>query len=192
MPASDDQALSFAPLTPERLADFETLFGPRGAVGGCWCMYWRLPGPVYEAGKGEPNRQAHRRLVEAGVVPGILAYAGDEAVGWCSFAPRADYLRLARSRNLKAVDDAPVWSIGCFFIRKDQRGRGLSLGLLCAAVETIAARGGRIIEGYPIDKAGEMPEVFAWTGFMDTYRRAGFVEVARRAETRPIMRLTLP
>jgi hypothetical protein len=36
-----------------------------------------------------------------------------------------------------------------------------------------------------------MPGVFAWTGFVETFRRAGFVEVARRSDTRPIMRLTL-
>jgi hypothetical protein len=34
--------LEVHPLTPERWADFERLFGPRGAYGGCWCMYWRI------------------------------------------------------------------------------------------------------------------------------------------------------
>lgn len=182
---------TFSALTPDRLDDFEALFGPRGAVGGCWCMYWRLPSADYEHGKGEANRLAHRAVVESGRAPGILAYRDGTPVGWCSFAPREAYVRLARSRTLKAVDEAPVWSIGCFFIAKAERGRGLSQLLLNAAVDTIRDKGGTTVEGYPIDRADEVPGVFAWTGFVETYRRAGFVEVARRSDTRPIMRLTL-
>ena len=30
------------PLTPDRWDDLEALFGPRGAYGGCWCMFWRV------------------------------------------------------------------------------------------------------------------------------------------------------
>ena len=30
------------PLTPDRWADFEKLFGPRGAYAGCWCMWPRM------------------------------------------------------------------------------------------------------------------------------------------------------
>jgi hypothetical protein len=35
--------LAFHPLTPERWHDLEQLFGTRGACGGCWCMWWRVP-----------------------------------------------------------------------------------------------------------------------------------------------------
>ena len=34
--------LDIRPLTPDRWADLETRFGPRGACAGCWCMWWRL------------------------------------------------------------------------------------------------------------------------------------------------------
>jgi len=33
-----------------------------------------------------------------------------------------------------------------------------------------------------------MPDVFAWTGFASAFKKAGFKEVIRRSETRPIMR----
>ena len=42
------QNLTFYPLTPERWKDFEELFGPRGACGGCWCMWWRLKRSEFE------------------------------------------------------------------------------------------------------------------------------------------------
>ncbi len=34
--------LKFLLLTPERWDDFEKLFGPHGAIGGCWRMGWWL------------------------------------------------------------------------------------------------------------------------------------------------------
>lgn len=186
-----NQELSFHPLTADRWRDLEQLFGPRGAVGGCWCMWWRQSSSDHDRNKGEANRLALKAIVEAGEVPGILAYREGVPVGWCSFAPREHYPRLNRSRMLKAVDETPVWSIGCFFIPRHFQGQGMSMALLRAAVDYIASQGGRVVEGYPIEpKQGEMPTVFAWTGFVSTYKAVGFVEVARRSETRPIMRLT--
>jgi len=36
--------LTTGPLTPDLWPAFEDLFGENGAVGGCWCMYWRRQG----------------------------------------------------------------------------------------------------------------------------------------------------
>jgi hypothetical protein len=30
------------PLSPDLWPAFEDLFGENAAVGGCWCMYWRI------------------------------------------------------------------------------------------------------------------------------------------------------
>src|SRR4051812_23169221 len=86
------------PLTPERWDDFARLFGDNGAYGGCWCMLWRLKRADFERQKGAGNREAMRALVEAGAVPGLLAYTEGLPVGWCAVAPREDYPALARSR----------------------------------------------------------------------------------------------
>jgi GNAT superfamily N-acetyltransferase len=181
----------FHPLTPRRWRDAEALFGPRGACGGCWCMYWRLPRSDWTAGKPGGNKRAFQTLVSAGGTPGVLAYAGGEPVGWCSVAPRAVYPSLARARVLKPVDDSPVWSISCLFIARPHRRRGLSPQLLKAAAAFARRKGARIVEGYPIDPAQGLPDAFVWTGLASAFRRAGFREVARRSPTRPIMRLDL-
>jgi GNAT superfamily N-acetyltransferase len=184
---------TFHPLTPERWPDLESLFGPRGATGGCWCMYWRLPRSEFELMKGEQNRQAFHSLVVEGPPPGILAYLDGKPAGWCAVSPRQEYTALARSRVLKPVDDQPVWSIGCFFVARAQRRQGLTLKLLQAAVDYAISQGARIVEGYPVEPAsGQMPDVFAWTGFADTFRQAGFVEVVRRSTNRPIFRYPAP
>ena len=181
--------LDIFPLKAKRWPDFEALFGARGACGGCWCMLWRLTRKEFEQQKGEANRQAMKTIVETGDIPGILAYVKKQPVAWCSVAPRESFPALERSRILKKVDDQPVWSISCFFIHKDYRKKGLSVQILKAAVDYVATRGGRIVEGYPVEpKKAKTANVFVWTGLASAFLKAGFVECARRSETRPIMR----
>lgn len=179
---------SIHPLTPDRWADLEALFGANGACGGCWCMWWRLSASAFNAGKGAGNRRAFRQLVQAGEVPGLIACHAGEPVGWCAVQPREAYPRFERSRILKPVDDQPVWSVTCFFIARPWRRHGVSVQLLEAAVDHVRRNGGRIVEGYPKDSAATSPDAFVWTGVAGAFRRAGFVEVARRSKDRPIMR----
>lgn len=185
---SDSTTLSFRPLTPDLWTDFERLFGPRGACAGCWCTFWKLRGKVYEENTGEPARQMQKSLVESGTVPGLLAFHDDEPVGWIAVEPRSAYAKLAHSRILKQVDNAGAWSVTCFFVAKQARRQGLTVALLKAAVEYVREQGGKIIEGYPVDADRDLPDVFIYHGTVAAFHKAGFVEVARRSETRPIMR----
>jgi len=184
--------LTFQPVTPSTWLDLERLFGPRGACCGCWCMYWRLPRSQFDAQQGELNRRDLHKLVDSGRIPGLLAYRDENPAGWCCIAPREEFSTLGRSRVLKPVDDQPVWSVVCFFIARSERHKGLTVELLNAAVSYAALQGARIVEGYPVEpKAGKSPDVFAYTGLASAFTRVGFVEVARRSATRPIMRYNL-
>lgn len=186
------QQFQFHPLTPERWGHLETLFGARGACGGCWCMLWRLKRSEFEKQKGDTNKAAFKAVVDSGEAPGILAYANGNAIGWCAVAPRETYPALDRSRVLKRIDDKPVWSIVCLFIAKEFRRKGVSVELLKAAAKYVRKRGGRLVEGYPVEpRKDSMPDVFAWTGVASAFLKAGFVECERRSETRPIMRRDL-
>lgn len=181
--------LEIHPLTPERWQDLEALFGKRGACGGCWCMWWRLPRSQFEQRKGQQNRADFQSIVLSGELPGLLAYKDGQPIAWCALAPRERYPVLERSRTLKRVDDEPVWSITCFFVAKAFRRQGVTLELLRAAVDYARMHGANIVEGYPVEpKQGTTPDAFAWTGLASAFRKAGFVEVLRRSETRPIMR----
>ena len=176
-------------MTPERWPDLVTLFGPHGATGGCWCLYWRLPRAQFSVQKGEGTRAALQHLVERGDIVGLLAYAQGQPVGWCAIGPRESYPVLERSRILKRVDTTPVWSVVCLFVSKAFRGQGVTTVLLRAAVAYARQHGARMVEGYPIEpKTPRIPAVFAWTGLASAFRQAGFVEVRRRSDTRPIMR----
>ena len=185
-----DRHLQCHPLTKDRWSDFDALFGKNGACGGCWCMLWRLPRKQYDSQKGDGNRKQMKALVESGEVPGILGYLDDRAAGWCAVAPREHYPSLTRSRVLKPVDDQPCWSVSCLFVHRDYRNKGVSVQLLRAAIAYVQSRGGRILEGYPVEPKSDkrIPPAFAWTGIPKAFEAAGFSEVARYAPTRPIMR----
>lgn len=189
--------IEMRPLTPDRWSDLEALFGPAGGCVGCWCMFWRAGSAEYREGKGEGNRRALRTLVESGEVPGLLAYDGGHAVGWCAIAPREEYSRLARSRTLRPVDERAVWSVPCFFVAKSHRRRGMVATLLRGAIGYAGSRGATIVEGYPIDRSGpryagqRLSGSNGSTGIRSAFLEAGFTEVARPNDNQVIMRYVI-
>jgi GNAT superfamily N-acetyltransferase len=186
------QMLAFKPVTIKEWPDMQKLFGPNGADGGCWCMWWRIKRAEFDRNHGEANRLAMEAIIRSGEVPGLLAYLEGEPVGWCSVAPRKAFPVLDRSPVLKRVDDKPVWSIVCFYIARKYRRSGLCGLLIQAAVEYARSRGGSIVEAYPVDpQTSKVDSGEAFTGLIDTFRKAGFTEAARRSKRRAIMRLEL-
>lgn len=189
---TEELDLSFHPLTQKLWRDFELLFGKNGACGGCWCMYWKLRGKEYSENTGIALRQMQKAVVDSKTVPGLLAYADGYPIGWIAVEPRCAYPKLAHSRTLKPVDDQEVWSVTCFFVDKKHRRKGMTVGLLEAAVDYVKSKGGKIVEGYPVDAKKDMPAPFIFTGTAAAFAQAGFKEVARNSPTRPIFRYFIP
>lgn len=183
-------AIVVHPLTPKRWRDLEALFGPNGASGGCWCMWWRI-GAEYRTRTGTANKASFKRAVAKGPPPGLLAYRDGEAVAWCAVYPRLRLARLEASRHLAPVDDKPVWALPCFFVRRDARGLGLVTTLIEAAKGYAKKYKAPALEAYPYDSDKPRANADAYTGVVSTFAKAGFVEVARRSPARPIMRFAL-
>ncbi|HUI54839.1 MAG TPA: GNAT family N-acetyltransferase [Bryobacteraceae bacterium] len=182
-------AFRFEPVTEKHWKDLAALFGERGACGGCWCMAWRKPRGRLERDRGAANRASLRTLVKKGPPPGVLAYCDDQPIGWCAVAPRQEYVALAKSRVLRPLDDAPVWSVSCFFIAKPYRRQGISVQLLKAAIDFVRTQGGKIVEGYPaLPKTAAVSATFSWTGVLGAFLKAGFQEMPRWSASRPIVR----
>lgn len=188
VPLEGALSLVVHPLTIERWSDLETLFGTRGACGGCWCMWWRLPRRAFEQQAGPANREALHALVAQGAKPGVLAYAQEQPIAWCALGPREAFPVLERSRTLRRFDDTPVWSIVCLFVARAWRRRGISVEVLRQAAAYCREQGATVVEGYPVvPRTGSFPDAFAWTGTLAAFERAGFTEV-RRAGARAIVR----
>ena len=177
--------LTVRPLTPELWPALEDLFGKQGAVNGCWCMYWRI-GSDYRKRPREENRAAFREVVGRGPPPGLLAFEGEVAVGWCQLTPRMALPWLVRTWRLKPVDGVPVWALSCLYVRRGYRRRGITSALIAAALQTAEDAGAPALEAYPFD--ADVSPSASGTGYASTFERAGFREVARRASARPIMR----
>jgi GNAT superfamily N-acetyltransferase len=150
-------------------------------------MYYRKSGQS-GIGPGEQNKRALKSLVDGGYVPGLIGYEGGSPVGWISLSPREDYAKLKRSPVMKPVDDRPVWSIVCFFVDRRARGRGVSEALLQGAIDYARSQGATLLEAYPVDKKERTHPDFMFFGAKSMYDKAGFKEVARRKETRPVVR----
>jgi GNAT superfamily N-acetyltransferase len=188
----DPREVSFKALTPALWGDLEELFGSHGAYGGCWCMWWRIKRSEFDRNHGEGNKKAFKTVVDSGTVPGILAYVDEKPVGWCSVAPREQFPVLDRSPLFKRFDDAPVWSIVCFFMPKAHRQKGLGTALIRGAIEHARQGGAKILEAYPVDRAdSKNTSLDAFTGFASTFLRLGFREVVRRSARRPVLRYYL-
>ena len=192
-------SLDIRPLTPDRLPDLSSLFEQGGDPKWCWCAYFRIRGFDFSKGSKERHRAAMEAATHASAkedrAPGLVAYDGDEAVGWISIGPREDYERLAHSTVLKPLDDKPVWSIVCFVVGRHARGRGVARKLLDAGVAYAREHGARLLEAYPVEVAGgtRVRPGDAYRGTLSMFENAGFKIAARRTTpgsrtTRPIVR----
>jgi GNAT superfamily N-acetyltransferase len=183
----DTGGFTFHPLTLERWDDLVQLFAHHGNPGYCWCTRWRLPSGDYGRADSAGRRAALKAMVDCGTPTGVLAYHEAMPVGWCSIAPRETYAALERSTTLRRIDDAPVWSVVCFFVDRTFRRRGLAAQLLDAAGAYAVREGAGIIESYPV----EPDKSYRFMGSPQLFKRAGFEQVAVASNGRPIMRRNL-
>jgi hypothetical protein len=186
-------AIALRPLTPDRWDDLVDLFGPeRGANSGCWCMWWRMPRNEWRLAPRDEKRDRFHALVDAGPPPGVLAYEGETAVGWCAIGPRKTLPQMNRSRVAAPLDKVEgVWAVSCFYIRTGHRGQKLMRKLLDGAVAFARKAGAGTVEACPLDTERKLIWGEGYVGIASVFRDSGFEEVARRSPTRPLMRKRL-
>lgn len=160
----------------------------------CWCQVFRVPREEWEARTVDQNRSDLERLVSSGTAPGLVALDGDDAVGWVSVAPLAEFVRLAAAPLIAAArepddDLTDRWVVSCFVVRPPARGRGLLPRLLDAAVSHAIAQGARSIEAYPLDpaRAEEVGPDELYAGAVSQFSDAGFVPVGDLGPSRSVM-----
>ncbi len=160
--------------------DVKVMVGPkRPDANVCWCLSYRLTSSKENRELvGRARGERVRRLVRQRPPPGVLAYDGDDVVGWAAVHPRAD-TSFARNRKIPHVDDLDVWSVWCIRVRPGHRGEGISHQLLAGAVEFARANGAVAIEGYPVDNQGAKVDLtMAYVGTKHLFEQAGFTKVS--------------
>lgn len=178
--------ISIKPLTRARWKDMEALFESAGAPKYCWCMAWRADREEVKHADGKSRKRFLKARVDAGVPVGLLAYSGKEPVAWCSVAPKSTYRKLD---DLHPDEDtARIWSIACFFVKKEWRGQGLTARLVKAAIALARKKKALALEAYPVDE--DSPS-YRFMGFVPLFAERGFEEAGRAGSRRHVMRLAL-
>jgi GNAT superfamily N-acetyltransferase len=171
----------------QRWSDFEQFFESRGGPKYCWCMAWRAQGTEVKQAKGPDRKEAIKSRIRTGIPVGILCYQDEMPVAWCSIAPRSTYRPLGGPER-PGEDENEIWSLVCFFVRRDLRGQGMSLQMIEAAVAHARSRGAQIVEAYPVEPGSPS---YRFMGYVPVFEKAGFVHVDRVGSRRRVMRLYL-
>ena len=190
-------SITVTPATIARFDDVATMLGPKNPDSSvCWCLSHRLDSKTNRELVGPARGEYVKKLCRRTVAPGVLAYDGDEVVGWAAVAPRAE-LPFERSTKIPHVDDLPVWSVWCIRVRRGHRGKGISQHLLEGAVAYARTKGAPAVEGYPVDNQGAKVDLtMAYVGTRTQFERAGFTKAAETRSVsggfpRVLMRLAL-
>ncbi|MDN4483133.1 GNAT family N-acetyltransferase [Demequina lignilytica] len=179
-------------------ADLDLVMHEGGDANGCRCQWFKLAQRDWKA----TGREARAATLEeqAGCgrpdapTSGLLAYVDGEPAAWVAVEPRTAYPRLRTARipwsgRDEDRDDAGVWAITCFVVRKGFRGRGLARALAVAAVEHAREGGATAVEGYP--RTGDATESDLFVGSIGIFAAAGLEVVSRPTPARAVMRLEL-
>ena len=177
--------------------DVRTLVGPKSPTANvCFCLSYRLGSKLNNELRGPARGEYMAELCRKDPAPGVLAYDGDEPVGWAAVAPRSE-TSFARNRKIPHVDDLPVWSLWCIRVRPGHRKKGISHALIAGAVEFARDNGAPVIEAYPLDNGDARVDLtMAYAGIRKNFERAGFVHAADTTSVlaghpRVLMRLDL-
>ncbi len=168
------QSLRIEPLTESRMEDFAAVVNPNHRQKHCWCLSHRLSAQEIRERGGEDRYEAMCSLAREKIAPGVIAYLGDQPVGWCSISPRAQIPKLENSKLIRPVDDLRVWSIICMVVRGGYRRRGVNRQMVLGVLEYAKSLGAPAVEAYPVDPEGRMDLTMAYVGTRKMFEEAGF------------------
>ncbi|MBL4645962.1 MAG: GNAT family N-acetyltransferase [Rhizobiales bacterium] len=169
----------FHPIDTASWSDFETLMESKGSPHNCWCTAWIDVEKKNQKAEKSEKKASIKARVEKNIPVGLLAYFKDEPIGWCALAPRETYRPLGGDETKEQV-----WSIVCFFIKRDFRRQGLSSVFLKEAIKFARDHGAKFIEGYPVAK--DSPS-YRFMGFQPVFEKADFKFIKKAGTRRNVM-----
>lgn len=179
-------ALRVVPASVAGWAAVEAVFATEASARNCWCQFHVLANADAAALTRESRRALLEEQIETLDPPrGLVAFEGDDAVGWCGVEPRTRLRHVLASRLVaksspSPADDPGVWAVYCILVPPHVRRRGIGAALLRAAIDHAIAYGASALEGYPIDtdqRGGKLPPGFS-TGTVSMFADEGFASVA--------------
>jgi GNAT superfamily N-acetyltransferase len=177
------------PLTAALGADFLRFFdherGPAFADNPewakCYCHFYHVAraGTVDWASlSGSQNRTAMKARIDVDAMEGFLAFDGEEVVGWLNASPRHE---LPHCFDRMQIEPTPLPCepfeaavIVCFVVAPSRRRQGVSRALLTGAVQSLAARGFKLIDAFPFKSAESALPTDHYHGALSLFVEQGF------------------
>ncbi|NOT74886.1 MAG: GNAT family N-acetyltransferase [Cyclobacteriaceae bacterium] len=175
--------LQFTPINRSNWTDLEKLFESKGGPHDCWCMAWRKMNEGTDRANKADKKSSLKSYVDNKSPVGLICYDNSEPIAWCSIAPRGSYKKL--SGDISLTD---VWSLVCFFIKREYRGEGITEELIKESIKYAKDNGAKYLEAYPVDL--ESPS-YRFMGFKSTFQKLGFDFRHKAGQRRHVMALKL-
>ena len=175
--------LRFTPVNKSTWPDLEKLFESRGGPHNCWCMVWRNMNEGTDRANKADKKASLKSHVDNGFPVGLLCYDNSEPIAWCSVAPRESYRELSGDSSL-----TDVWSLVCFFIKREYRQKGVNEELIRESIKYAKDNGARYMEAYPVDRGSPS---YRFMGFKPTFDKLGFDFKHKAGQRRFVMTLKL-
>lgn len=167
------------PVDRNNWEDFEKLFESKGAPSYCWCMAWRMNKEELKNNNSKSRKGYIKKRVDAKIPIGQLGYEENTPMAWCSIAPRDTYERLGGDETKDNV-----WSLVCFFIKREFRDKGYLHELLEEAIKYARKNGAKYLEAYPVKP--DSPS-YRFMGFIHNFEKTGFKFIKNAGTRRHVM-----
>jgi GNAT superfamily N-acetyltransferase len=171
--------IKIRPVDKNNWNDFEALFQSKGGPDYCWCMVWRMTKDELKQNNSVCRKEFIKQRIWQNIPIGIVGYFDNEPIAWCSIAPRETHERLRGDEHLENV-----WSITCFYIKRQFRRKGLTEYLIEKAKEYAKENGAEYIEAYPVEQ--DSPS-YRFMGYRGTFEKAGFTYIKMAGTRRHVM-----
>lgn len=196
-------AIVVKPLTPALAGEFLRFFDHESGAAfadnpewaKCYCHFYEVPRAIDWASlSGSQNRTAMRARIDVGIMEGFLAFDGADVIGWVNAQSR-DALPHCFERMRIEPTPLPCESfeaalIVCFVVAPQRRRQGISRALLAGALESLAARGFKVIDAFPFKSADSELAADHYHGALSLFLEQGF-EILREDETMTAVRKLL-
>jgi GNAT superfamily N-acetyltransferase len=175
----EHEKIEIKPVNQDNWNDCEALFQSKGGPSYCWCMVWRMTKDELRQNTSICRKEYIKNRVWQHIPIGILGYVEDEPIAWCSIAPRETHERLGGDETI-----ANVWSLTCFYIKRQFRRKGLTKFLIESAIHYAKENNAEYVEAYPVEKNSPS---YRYMGYVDTFEAAGFTFVKTAGTRRRVM-----
>jgi GNAT superfamily N-acetyltransferase len=174
--------LLYIPVDKSNWNDLETLFESKGGPQNCWCMVWRNMNEGTDRANKADKKSSLENYVTTEKPVGLLCYHNTVAIAWCSIAPRESYRELSGDTTL-----SNVWSLVCFFIKKEYRQKGITEELIKQSIKYAKDNGAKYVEAYPVDQ--DSPS-YRFMGFKPIFDKVGFDLKHKAGQRRYVMTIS--